>query len=130
MLKKLRKNRHFKIPVQGYLHCNELSAFEKKNLFKLRSYSYNFKSNFKNQYGEEMWCRICNDKDSIEDEFHTFFSCKVLLENTNVPRDVSIEHIFGSLEEQIGAIKYFSPIIKRRETILDLRSNTDMTENV
>ena len=127
ILKSLKPNKIWKIPMQEYLKSNQLTTAQKKHLFYLRSFSYDLKSNYKNQFGDKMSCRICEEDGSIENEFHTFFACKVLLKDMQIPSDLSFDHIFGHLEEQIRAIQYFSLIMKRRDPILKLKAMNGST---
>ena len=74
----------------------------------------------KSQYENDMKCRLCMNKDSIEDENHIFKECIKLLEDDSSSNDVSIDDIFGNLDEQTKAIKYFAVIMKKRDLIMEI----------
>ena len=87
----------------------------KQMLFELRCRNFDVKSNQKSYYGDNMSCRICNDEDSYENEFHTF-KCPGLIDH---PREVNFEHIYGSLEQQTEFITANIGLIRKRKLILD-----------
>ena len=55
-----------KLQVQPYLHSNEMSLQEKQLLFKLRTYTYDCKANFKNKFQSDIKCINCSDEDTQE----------------------------------------------------------------
>ena len=110
-----------KILSHNYLKTNKLTPSQKQTLFKLRVFNFQTKSNYKSQYEEDMSCRVCHQTDSYEDEEHTFFACKVLLEDIEVKKDIKFKDIFGNIESQVKSIKYFTKIIQRRNIILELQ---------
>ena len=70
-------------------------------------------------YESAMRCRLCLEEDSEEDEVHVFEKCSVL-HDTSSESDIRIEHIYGTLKQQIAAIKHFMNVIQRRDILLDL----------
>ena len=64
-----------------------------------------------------MTCRVCLQVDSYEDEKHTF-SCPVLLEDIEVDNHIEFVDVFGNLEGQVKAVKYFTKIIQKRNAII------------
>ena len=120
ILKSVQIDKNFKIPMQPYLKSQILTTVEKQHLFSLRNRSYNLKSNYKTLYDNDMSCRICLGENSTEDEVHTFEQCYELIEH-NVS-EIKFIQIFGSLEEQIHAIKYFTKIIVKRNLILEIKN--------
>ena len=54
----------------------------------------------------------------IENEIHTFEQCEILIDP--VKSDIKFDHVFGNLEQQEKAIKYFSRIITKRDIFLDI----------
>ena len=117
---KLGKNK--RIIMQNYLKSNILSVDEKQFAFNLRCRNFMVKSNFKTQYEDDMKCRICLEEDSYEDEEHTFFLCSVLLKDHSTDAEIKFEHLYGDLEEQIRAIKYFKQIADKRQLFLEIRN--------
>ena len=65
-----------------------------------------------------MTCHIYLDKQLVEDEIHTFEQCKELIEHDQ--SEIKFNYIFGSLEQQVKAIQYFTRIITKRNLILDI----------
>ena len=92
---------------------------EKQALFELRSHNFNCKSNFSSAFSEDMSCRTCGDKDTHEDESHSL-SCISVVKKEEMNTNIKFDDIFGSLNQQVRAIKYFLPIIQRRAILLDL----------
>ena len=121
IIESIKVNKKSKIISQNYNKSNKLTTFEKQTLFELRVFNFQTKSNFKSQYEDDMTCRLCCEKDSYEDENHTFFACSVLLEDMEVDKSIKFDDIFGSLKEQVKAIRYFIRIIQKRNAILECR---------
>ena len=92
----------------------------KQQLFSLRNRSYDLKSNYKSLHVNDMICRICMDDQSREDEIHTFELCTELIERDQ--SDIKFIHVYGSLEQQIKAITYFSRISTKRNLILEIKN--------
>ena len=65
-----------------------------------------------------MMCGICQLQSYIENEIHTFKQCEILIDPEH--SDIKFDHVFGNLEQQEKAIKYFSRIITKRDTFLDI----------
>ena len=110
--------------MQPYLKCIELSTKEKQALFSLRNRTYNLKCNFRTMFGEDMRCRSCLDDDSIEDEIHVFEECTQVKEEVQISNNIKFKHIFGTLKQQIDAIKQFMPIMTKRDILLDVRKGS------
>ena len=75
----------------------------------------------KNQYLDDMSCRICGDKDSVEDENHVFVECEELKENIE-EENVNVADVYGNVTQQIKAMKVISRKMKLRDLILDVRN--------
>ena len=121
ILENVKCNKKGKIVTQSYLKSNKLTPSEKQTLFELRVFNFQTKSNFKSQFEDDMTCRICLEKDSYEDENHTFLECSVLLENIEINKNIKFDDVFGCLDIQVKAIKYFMRIIQKRNAILESR---------
>ena len=121
LIKSMNHDKQWKVPAQEYLKSNELTIKEKQQLFSLRARSYNLKSNMKNQYLDDMSCRICGDKDSVEDENHVFVECEELKESIE-EENVNVADIYGNVTQQIKAMKVISRKMKLRDLILDVRN--------
>ena len=98
---------------QDYLQTNELSIEQKKLLFSLRCRMTPTKSNYKNNFKENMSCRICQVEDSIESDQH-LLTCRqvisVLKDSTNILK-VKYEDIFDNLSSQIEITKIYEIVI-------------------
>ena len=120
ILKTVQFDKNSKITMQPYLKSQTLTTLEKQHLFSLRNRSYNLKTNYRSQFENDMKCRICLDENSIENEIHTFEHCSELI--VDGFGDIKFKHIFGCLDQQINAIKYFSKIITKRNLILEIKN--------
>ena len=114
-----------KIIPSKYLKSKELTKKEKETLFKLRTRSYDLKSNFPRKYGNKMQCRICEIEETIEDEQHTF-SCPILLHDIEVDEPLRIDKLYGQLPNQIHLMKNVMKIIMRRKIILGLQGDQSL----
>ena len=76
-------------------------------------------------YESAMRCRLCLEEDSEEDEVHVFEKCSVL-HDTSSESDIYIEHVYGTLKQQIAAIKHFLNVIRRRDIYLILCRKVDL----
>ena len=119
IIKSVKCDKKGKLMTQSYIKTNKLTPLQ--TLFELRAFNFQTKSNYKSQYQEDMSCRICLQEDSFEDEEHTFFDCNVLMDDIDIEEDIKFEDVFGTLEAQIKAVKYFTKIIEKRNIILDIR---------
>ena len=106
--------------MQEYLKSSLLTTREKQLTFALRSGSYNLKVNYKSRFDKDMKCRICSDENSSEDKIHTFENCSELIDISY--KHIRFSHLFGSVKEQVNAMKYFSQIITKRDIILEVKN--------
>ena len=116
-------DKRFKIQMQPYLKSNELSTKQKQALFSLRNRTYNLKCNYRTMYEDDMRCRSCLNDDSIEDEVHVFEECSNR-EEMQTNNNVKFKDIFGTLKQQIIAIKQFFPIMTKRDILLDVQKGS------
>ena len=121
ILKSVNPNKNGQIQMQKYLKSSELSKSEKQMLFMLRSHNLDCKSNFPNAFGDVMGCRTCGDRYTFEDEMHSL-ECPSLIPEEERDNSIKFEHIYGSLEEQIKAIKYFMKIINKLSLLLEFQT--------
>ena len=75
-------------------------------------------------YEDDMSCRSCFEDDSVEDEVHVFEQCISFKEEMQVANNIKFNQIFGTLEQQIHAIKFFMPIITKRDILLELSKDS------
>ena len=69
----------------------------------------NVKLNFKSVH-EDWQPRVCNDKNSIEDEEH-ILHCG---EFGNDDDDIRFDAVYGDVDKQLKAVKVFKIILRRR----------------
>ena len=106
---------------QDYLLSKKLSTREKQTLFELRTRNFNCKSNQKSSFLADMTCRWCLNPNSYEDEKHTFQECTSLIDETKLR--LSIQDVFGTLEEQVNFVKHAIPIIRKRTILTRIQSS-------
>ena len=119
MLKYNKPNKHGQLQLQKYLKTEKLSTIEKQTLFSLRSHNLNCKSNFPSAFGEDMSCRTCCDKNTFEDEIHSL-ECPSVIDEDSKDESIKFYHIFGNLEEQIKAVRYYIKVMNKRNIMLEL----------
>ena len=117
--KKHSKSRGLKtnIVMQPYLKSDSLSLQEKQLLFKLRTYTFGCKANFRNKFRSNIQCNDCGLEDTQEHLIH----CSVA-ETDNDSSNVKYNDIFGSLQDQCKIVKVVSKICQKR-TLIDLKSS-------
>ena len=102
-----------KFQIQGYLKSNKFTWEYQQVLFALRTKSYPLKIYFCHQF-EDMVCRICLQKNTVEDLLHTI--CCEELRKYHFDDQLNINQIYGSVSQQYIFRKFFH---RARETILE-----------
>ena len=118
--KKHSKSRNIpsdKIEVKQYFSDRRFSKEEVQLLFTLRTKLLDVKQNFKSQF-KNLQCRICEDKNSIEDEDH-ILKCVKFNDNED---NISFSDVYGNADDQLKAVKIFKKIMRRRQVYLDILS--------
>ena len=116
MIKKHSKTKGLTIgldEIQPYLTSKQLSVKMKQTLFSLRVRSANTKVNYRNKFLSDLSCRYC-DLNEQEDYSH-LLKCEKLIVTDEMKREsqrVSVQHIFGTLSEQISAAKLWNKIFR------------------
>ena len=116
MMKKHMKTKGLTIgfgEIQPYLKSQLISVKMKQTLFSLRVRSANIKVNYKNKFQNNLNCRYC-DSNEQEDYTH-LLQCSKLMVSDQMRREsaqVSAQHIFGTLDEQISAVKFWDKIFR------------------
>ena len=98
------------LKVQPYLQTHEMSLKEKQLLFKLRTYTYNCKANFKHQFQPDIKCHTCNADDTQEH----LLTCSIASDINCL--EVKHDDIFGDIKSQIKVIKVMMKIDNRRSS--------------
>ena len=73
---------------------------------------------FENLYGTNLTCRICDDKNSLENEDH-ILTCKLLNEETH---NIQFTDVYGTIEQQYKAVQMFKKILRKRTFLLIARN--------
>ena len=107
-----------KFEKQQYLSDRRFTKEEVQLLFSLRTKTVDCKSNFKNLYGTNLTCRICDDKNSLENEDH-ILTCKLLNEETH---NIQFTDVYGTIEQQYKAVQMFKKILRKRTFLLIARN--------
>ena len=74
------------------------------------------KTNFRNLYSNNLDCQTCN-QNCIEDENHLLI-CESLKNEESVK--VNFSQVYGSVDDQLDAVKNFKNILRKRETLLEI----------
>ena len=110
-----------KFEKKRYFSDRRFSREDVQLLFALRTRMINCKSNFKNQFGTNLICRICKVDGSIEDEDHIL----ICPELTDGQSEVQFTDVFGDVNSQYNAVQMYKKIIRRRRVYLEILDSTD-----
>ena len=105
--------------LKDYLLSTEISLKQKRLLFALRTYTTKVKYNKKSSYTNNLECSLCYSH--IEDQ-ESLLSCPILLSDTrltSIMKTIDYLDIFGTLSQQIKAIRVWSKVF---DVFEDLRS--------
>ena len=99
--------------LKDYLTSDKISLEGKKLLFAMKTRGVNVKTNFKTSYSD-LTCRLCGKQDEAESESHLLKCDKVISENDlkSLVENIAYNDIFGTLNQQINAIKVWCKIFK------------------
>jgi hypothetical protein len=103
--------------MKDYIKTNRLTLLEKQLLFNLRTRMAPVKTNFKNKYGDNLSCLLCEK--SEESQQHLLV-CPELLPQS----DVKYMDLFGSLDEQVKAAKHWSKVMLERRIKLKMKESS------
>ena len=109
-----------KLEIQQYLYDVRFSKQEIQLLFSLRSKMINVKRNFRNLFKNNLECQTCDDETAIEDENH-LLNCKNLKSDESVL--INFDDVYGSVDDQLKAVRVFKTVLRRRESMLELAGN-------
>ena len=96
--------------MKTYLTSENLSHEEKLLLFKLRTRTFDCKTNYKNLYKNDLNCSVCTSEDSQEH----LLSCKMITEGVDT-ENVVYSDLFASYPKQEKAIKVFMKLNRNRK---------------
>ena len=93
--------------IQDYLKSNRFTKEYQQVLFSLRNKTYPFKINFKQQYINDMRCRICQAHHSIENYEHTrMLKLRQLVQPTQL---LKLDYVYGN-KKTFASIQAFIAI--------------------
>ena len=68
----------------------------------------------------DLTCVICNDENSCDEESH-LTSCPILRDEIQQDeQDITYNYVFGSIEQQIRAVKLYIRLLRKRETYINV----------
>ena len=101
--KKLGNVHYSEFVIQPYLVSSDLSLPEKQLLWSLRSKCYPAKMNFSKMNKGNLMCSFLCQSD--ETQSHIFEHCQPILSRISYPTNVNLDDIYGSIDDQVRAIK-------------------------
>ena len=84
--------------MKEYLKTDRLNLVQKQLLFSLRTRMVMVKCNYRNKYGDNLSCSLCQ---TLSQEF--LLVCPGILEEEERCKEVQYLDIFGTLDEQVRA---------------------------
>ena len=102
-----------------YFNDRRFSKEDIQLLFALRTKMTDCKSNFSNQYGENMICRLCKDLTSFEDEDHLLL-CKAV---NSEQYEVSFSDVYGDIDKQYRVTQVYKKVLRKRNLYLEAMKN-------
>ena len=120
-------NKHMKsteIAAEGfgkkeYFNDRRFSKEDVQLLFALRTKMTDCKSNFSNQYGNNLICRMCQELNSVEDEDHILL-CKTL--NTE-QYEVTFTDVYGNIDQQYRVTQIYKKVFRKRNLYFEAMKN-------
>ena len=82
-------------------------------------------NNFKEQYNNQLKCRICKEENSIENEDH-LLTCATL---STESFEVSFSDVYGDIDEQFKVTQIFKKILRKRRVYLDAMEKQSSINN-
>ena len=108
-----------------YFSDRRFSREDVQLLFALRTRMIECKNNFKEQYNNQLKCRICKEEDSIENEDH-LLTCATLSTESFA---VSFSDVYGDIDEQFKVTQIFKKILRKRRVYLDAMEKQSSINN-
>ena len=98
--------------MKEYLKTDRMNLVQKQLLFSLRTRMVMVKCNYRNKYGDNLSCSLCQTL-SQESQEHLLV-CPGILEEEERCKEVQYLDIFGTLDEQVRAAHYWTKIMQIR----------------
>ena len=102
-----------------YFNDRRFSKEDVQLLFALRTKMTDYKSNFSNQYGNDLICRMCKDLNSVEDEDHILL-CKTL--NTE-QYEVIYTDVYGNIDKQYRVTQIYKKVFRKRNLYFEAKKH-------
>jgi hypothetical protein len=113
---KLQDVKYDKLKIQNYLSNTHFNKEEIKIMCLLRSKCHPAKVNFHKMYKQNTKCTLgCN---SIETQAHIFETCEQIYTKMKSPRNIILDYIYGSVEEQKSIVMTLVTIENVRQNIV------------
>ena len=101
--------------MKEYLTTQQMTTDEKQLLFAMQTKCVDVKTKFKNRFSKSnMFCRLCKSIDEEESEIH-LLKCNQILSDIQLKQqimDISYSDVFGTLQQQVKAIKVWKKVFK------------------
>ena len=76
----------------------------------------NCKSNFRNQFNNDLTCRICKVTGSTEDENH-ILTCSELNDDVY---SVRFEDVYSNVDDQYKVIQVYKKVLRKRKIFMEI----------
>ena len=108
---------------KDYFNDNRFSKEDIQLLFALRTKMTDCKSNFSNQYGNNLTCRLCQELNSVEDEDHILRCKKLNTEDYNA----SFADVYENIDKQYVVTQIYKKVLRKRNLYLEaMKHNPSM----
>ena len=111
---------NYEFKRKAYLTDRRFTKEDVQILFSLRTKMFDCKTNFQNQYKDDLTCRVCKAITSVENEDHLLL-CEEL---NNKKYDVQFSDVFGNTDQQYNAVIAFKQVLRRRKVYFDIFNNS------
>ena len=111
--------------IKDYLKTNLLSTAEKQLLFLMKTRMNNLKWNYKSKYKNNLDCSLC--RQNVQESEAHLLQCDELTTELRIcdeMKEVKYEDIYGSLQEQVRAVKLWKRIFKIRTWKIEQRKRS------
>ena len=108
--------------MKDYLKTNLLSTEEKLLLFLMKSRMSNLKWNYKSKYKNNLDCSLC--RQNVQESEAHLLKCDELTNESSICAEMKVvryEDIYGSLPEQVRAVKLWKRLFRIRKWKLEER---------
>ena len=109
---KVKHIKYEQTQIQNYLKSS-MTNRQKSLLFSLRSRMVRtIKGNFQTMYNSDIKCPLCHNEEDTQEHC---LNCEFIIKNIDkVKEHIKYNHLFGSIQQQIEATKYFEDILQIR----------------